>query len=42
MFSPEDAWSGGSLLEDDNEDIDMANVPIELIQVHLKYKDLVF
>ncbi len=40
MFSPNDGWSGGALLADDVEDAN-ENTPIEQIDIHLKYKDLV-
>ena len=40
MFSPNDGWSGGALLADDVEDAN-ENTPIEHIDIHLKYKDLV-
>ncbi|RNA16661.1 cilia- and flagella-associated 36 isoform X1, partial [Brachionus plicatilis] len=41
IFSPNDSWSGGTLMDDDDDDENLEKVPTEFIDVHLKYKDLV-
>ena len=40
MFSPSDGWSGGALLNDESDEAN-EHTPIEYIDIHLKYKDLV-